>query len=97
MIDWITAKRCLQRADEYLEAAETCLYGPPGERKTQLIRGKGAPSPRIIGMSGTWVWGWPFPLWLEEQAARYIKRAAAARRTAARRDRDRRCLRRTRW
>src|SRR4051812_41262084 len=85
----------LRIAEDELESASLCLEGtfygavPPQRagirlRSIEVIRGWGAPAPRIIGLGGTWVWSSPPQSWLREQAARYAGRAAAARKRAAR-------------
>ena len=105
---WRESMDGLRRAEDYLEAAMLCIEGTFSDvtselgytivaRSTEVVRGKGAPAPRIIGLGGTWVLP-SFPqLWRQEQAARYAARAAAARKRAARSHRSMRRQRGRQW
>ena len=106
MTAWREARRCREEDSDFSEAAELCLTATIwawrrtedredwAESVVELSKGAGAPRPRRV-------WGEESPmpslLWWQEQAARYARRAATARRRAASLEGLRRRLRKRRW
>jgi hypothetical protein len=104
MITWGEIRRCRQVASDYSDAAEMCLTATIwalrrtedrwrwAARVVELSKGAGAPR-RIV-------WGEEIPmpplLWWRERAARFARRAAAARRLGADLERSKRRLRKRR-